>query len=102
MCGRYALELSGGELASLLGVTLGSAVSWHAAWNVSNFYGCYGAGGCNQAPCSVRLLPLFWLLASRFSELTVVSETIMFCRSLTDQQLAEFYAFRQQVSDGYM
>lgn len=35
MCGRYALELSGGELASLLGVTLGSAASWQAAWNVA-------------------------------------------------------------------
>ena len=35
MCGRYALELSGGEWASQLGVTLGSAASWHAAWNVA-------------------------------------------------------------------
>ncbi len=53
MCGRYALELSGGELASLLGVGLGSAMNWRAAWNVAPtsmapvMIGCHGGHGAS-------------------------------------------------------
>ncbi len=35
MCGRYALDLGGGELASLLGCHVGTAGAFKARWNIA-------------------------------------------------------------------
>lgn len=65
MCGRYALELSGVELASILGIESGAAEGWAPSWNVAPTTVAPVVIGREGAP---MLETLRWGMSSRISD----------------------------------